>query len=67
MAESNDALLGRIAVHTKLISTDQLNQATESQGRSGGRQRLGEILVEMNYVRPSQVQEALAYQKRAKK
>ena len=36
MAESNDALLGRIAVHTKLISPDQLNEATAEQGRSGG-------------------------------
>ena len=63
MAESNDALLGRIAVHTKLISTDQLNQATESQGRSGGRQRLGEILVEKGFINPAQLQKLLVAQK----
>jgi twitching motility protein PilT len=63
MAESNDALLGRIAVHTKLISTDQLNQATETQGRSGGRQRLGEILVEKGFINPAQLQKLLVAQK----
>ena len=63
MAESNDALLGRIAVHTKLISQAQLNQATETQGRSGSRQRLGEILVEKGFIDPAQLQKLLVAQK----
>ena len=63
MGDSNDALLGRIAVHTKLISQDQLNQATETQGRGGGRQRLGEILVEKDFINPAQLQKLLAAQK----
>ena len=63
MGDSNDALLGRIALHTKLISQDQLNQATDSQGRGGGRQRLGEILVEKGFINPSQLQKLLAAQK----
>jgi twitching motility protein PilT len=63
MGDSNDALLGRIAVHTKLISQEQLNQATETQGRGGGRQRLGEILVEKGFIDPAQLQKLLAAQK----
>jgi twitching motility protein PilT len=61
MAEANDALLGRIAVHTKLISPQQLNAATEVQGRTGG--RLGEILVAQGVVTPTQLQKLLAAQK----
>lgn len=63
MGDSNDALLGRIAVHTKLIVQDQLRQAVETQGRGGGRQRLGEILVEKGFINPSQLQKLLAAQK----
>jgi len=61
--ESNDSLLGRIAVHTKLISAEQLNEATREQGRSGGRFRLGEVLVEKGFVTPAQLQKLLAAQK----
>ena len=63
MAESNDALLGRVAVHTKLISKDQLNQATEIQGRSGGRHRLGDIFVEKGFINPAQLQKLIVAQK----
>jgi len=63
MAESNDTLLGRIAVHTKLISAEQLNDATQVQSRSGGRQRLGEILVEKGLITPAQLQKLLVAQK----
>ena len=63
MADSNDALLGRIAVHTKLISAAQLSDATQAQARSGGRQRLGEILVEKGLITPAQLQKLLVAQK----
>jgi twitching motility protein PilT len=63
MADSNDTLLGRIAVHTKLISAEQLNDATQAQARSGGRQRLGEVLVEKGLITPAQLQKLLAAQK----
>lgn len=61
MADSNDALLGRIALHTKLLTPQQLNEATAAQGRSGG--RLGEILVEQGFVTPAQLDKLLAAQK----
>jgi len=61
--DSNDLLLGRIAVHAKLISGAQLNEATLAQGRSGGRMRLGEILVDKGFVTPAQLQKLLAAQR----
>ena len=61
--DSNDLLLGRIAVHAKLISSAQLNEATLAQGRSGGRMRLGEILVDKGFVTPTQLQKLLAAQR----
>ena len=63
MVDNNDALLGRIAVHTKVITPEQLNQATEIQGRSGASHRLGEILVEQGFVTVAQLQKLLAAQK----
>jgi hypothetical protein len=52
------------------ITALQLESALSRQqelARKGRYMWLGEILVEMNFVRPSHVQEALAYQKRIKK
>ncbi len=63
MAESNDALLGRIAVHTKLISQEQLREVTAAQARAGGGKRLGEFLVEKQLITPAQLEKLLAAQK----
>jgi twitching motility protein PilT len=63
MSSDNDALLGRIAVHTKLLTPAQLEEATDEQGRSGGRLRLGEILVEKGFVSAAQLQKLLVAQK----
>ena len=63
MADSNEALLGRIAVHTKLISATQLQDAMQAQARSGGRERLGEIFVEKGFITPAQLQKLLTAQK----
>lgn len=58
----NDALLGRIAVHTKLLTPAQLAEACDEQGRSGGRTRLGEIFVAKGWISPVQLQKLLAAQ-----
>jgi twitching motility protein PilT len=63
MAESNDALLGRIAVHTKLITPQQLSEATALQARSGSRTRLGEVLVEKGWITPAQLEKLLVAQR----
>lgn len=59
----NDALLGRIAVHTRLLTPSQLAEACDEQGRAGGRARLGEILVGKGFITPAQLQKLLAAQK----
>jgi twitching motility protein PilT len=52
-------LLGRIAVHLKLISVDQLAAATRLQGQAGSDKRLGEILVERGMLSPAQLEQVL--------
>jgi twitching motility protein PilT len=52
-------LLGRIAVHLKLISVDQLAEATRLQGQAGSEKRLGEILVERGMLSPAQLEQVL--------
>jgi len=49
-------LLGRIAVHLKLISVDQLAEATRIQSNAGGEKRLGEILVERGMLTQAQLE-----------
>ncbi len=62
MAASNGRLLGRIAVQAKLITMDQLAQATRQQGRTGA--RLGDIFVGNGWVTPEQVEKLLAIQRK---
>ncbi|CAG0964780.1 Twitching mobility protein [Myxococcaceae bacterium] len=59
----NPTLLGRLAVHYKLISMDQLAEATREQARRGGRTTLGEVLLELGHLQPSQLQQLVVVQK----
>ena len=52
-----ELLLGRIAVHFKMITIEQLAEVTRHQGRVGGTKRLGTILVDQGLIS----QEQLAY------
>jgi twitching motility protein PilT len=49
-------LLGRIAVQLKLITMDQLVEATKHQERTGAGKRLGDILVEQGLITPVQLE-----------
>ncbi len=62
MAASNGRLLGRIAVQAKLITMDQLSEATRQQGRTGA--RLGDIFVGNGWVTPIQLEKILAIQRK---
>ncbi len=44
------SLLGRLAVHNKLITMDQLAEATSEQGRRRDGTPLGDILLEMGFI-----------------
>ena len=45
-----DALLGRVAVAAKMISMEQLAQATREQARLGNAHSLGDVLVAMGFI-----------------
>jgi twitching motility protein PilT len=59
----DDLLFGRIALHYKLITREQLTEATAFQAREGGGRRLGEILVEKGWLNPRQLEQLLAVQR----
>src|SRR5690242_8862951 len=59
----DDLLFGRIALHYKLITREQLMEATSQQSREGGYRKLGEILVEQGVLSPPQLTQLLAVQK----
>ncbi len=56
------SLIGRLAVHTKMISMDQLAEATRVQARKGGETNLGQVLVEKEMINPEQLQKLLRLQ-----
>ncbi len=59
-----EGLLGRLAVHYKMISIEQLAKATRFQARKRDGRRLGQVLVEMGYIDFDQLNELLSLQKR---
>jgi twitching motility protein PilT len=58
-----DALLGRVAVAAKLITMEQLAQATREQARIGGAKNLGDVLVAMGFMTEATLQKAVEIQK----
>ena len=54
MLSPDDALLGRIALHYKLITQDVLNEGTQRQASSPGRS-LGEVLLELQAISAEQL------------
>ncbi len=60
---SDDLLFGRIALHYKLVTREQLVAAAEWQAREGSARRLGEILVERGALTPQQLEQLLAVQR----
>ena len=59
----DDALLGRLALHFRLITQEQLVEATVVQEREGGTTQFGEILVKLGYLSPPRLQQLLATQR----
>jgi twitching motility protein PilT len=55
-------LLGRIAVHLKLITMDQLAEATRIQGAEGGRP-LGEVMLQKGWITAEQLRILVQHQK----
>ena len=64
MSDDHDhLLLGRLALHYKLVTQDQLAEATRQQAREGGRRKLGEVLVDAGLISPRRLEQLLAVQR----
>jgi twitching motility protein PilT len=59
---AEDLLFGRIALHYKLVTREQLVEVSQFQASAGDPRRLGEILVEKGYLSPRHVEQILAIQ-----
>jgi twitching motility protein PilT len=59
----DDLLFGRIALHYKLVTREQLVEAAQWQAREASSRKLGEILVDKGYLTPGQLEQVLAVQK----
>jgi twitching motility protein PilT len=59
MPAAPNPLLGRIALHLKLISEDQLAAATRKQAESGSQKNIGTILCEMGFLTQAQLAQVL--------
>ncbi len=63
MSDANtDGLLGRLAVHYKLVTLDQLNQVTREQARGGG-PPLGQLLVAKGIINAAQLEQLMKVQR----
>jgi twitching motility protein PilT len=63
MASGQEGLLfGRLALHYKLITAGQLDEVHGLHALAGGRRQLPDILVEMGYLTPRQVEQLLLVQ-----
>jgi twitching motility protein PilT len=63
MSASDSSLLGRVAVAAKLISMEQLAEATREQARRNHKQNLGQILVDLGFLSSAGLQRAIALQR----
>ena len=59
MGQAQAPLLGRIALHLKFITMDQLTEATRIQGSTGAGKNLGTILIECGHLTEAQLQDVL--------
>lgn len=60
---ADDLLLGRLALHYKLVTREALLEATNFQARESSSRKLGEILVERALLTDYQLQQLLAVQR----
>ncbi len=63
MSVAESSLLGRVAVAAKLITMEQLSEATREQVRRQPRQNLGEILIELGFLTRPGLKRVVALQK----
>ena len=59
----SDNLFGRLALHYKLLTREQLNEALRQQSREGGARKIGAILIERGWLTEQRFQQLLKIQK----
>jgi twitching motility protein PilT len=62
MSQAPSDLIGRLAVHYKLISLEQLSAATQAQARSPDK-KLGGLLVELGFINSTQLTQLVEAQR----
>lgn len=67
MESGHGGLFGRIALHLKFVTQEQLSQAVEIYGRQGGQVRLGDLLLQMGFMDQRQVDQTLNFQREYEK
>jgi len=60
---NDDLLFGRLALHYKLVTRDQLNEALREQSVEEGRRKIGEILVERGWLETGRFEQLLEIQR----
>jgi len=60
---NDDLLFGRLALHYKLVTRDQLNEALREQSVDEGRRKIGEILVERGWLDTGRFEQLLEIQR----
>lgn len=60
---TEDNLFGRLALHYKLVTREQINEALRQQGREGGDRKIGEILIERGWLSRERFQQLLEIQR----
>ncbi|MGH0033119.1 MAG: type IV pilus twitching motility protein PilT [Myxococcota bacterium] len=63
MAKVPVPLMGRIAIHLKMISMEQLTEAVRVRGRPGEERRLGDILLDLGFVDQAQLDKLIVAQR----
>src|SRR5215470_9213255 len=64
MASGHEELLfGRLALHYKLITPGQFDEVRGLHALAGGRRKLPDILIEMGFLNPRQVDQLLVVQR----
>lgn len=64
MTLKEDHLFGRLALHYKVLTRDQLTEALKQQSREGGGRKIGEILIERGWLSHERFEQLLLLQRR---
>jgi twitching motility protein PilT len=62
--KKEDHLFGRLALHYKLVTRDQVNEALRQQSREGGERKVGEILIEKGWLSRDRFEQLLEVQRK---